>query len=336
MPGPLALTMGEPAGIGGELTLSAWRNRGSRQVPAFVVLDDPERLRRMAVSLDWDVPIREVASSREAESVFPSALPVLSLPTAVAAVAGLPDPRTASATIASIDQAVVLVQQGDCAALVTNPIQKSVLYSSGFHWPGHTEYLAHLAGMTDEPVMMLVGGGLRVALVTIHLPLRAVPDTLTIPAIQHTARITASALRRDFGIARPRLAVAALNPHAGEAGTIGDEEQTIIGPAVEALRQEGLTVDGPLPADTLFHAGARVRYDAVVCLYHDQALIPLKTLDFATGVNVTLGLPFIRTSPDHGTALDIAGTGRADNSSLIAALQLARQMADGRAGGREV
>jgi 4-hydroxythreonine-4-phosphate dehydrogenase len=326
-PLPLAPTMGEPAGIGGELALKAWAGRAGQAVPPFVVLDDPERLRALVKRIGLDVPVETIAHAGEAAAVFKRALPVL--PTALdhPVEPGKPDPANGAAVLSSIEQAVTLVQSGDCAAMVTNPIQKSALYQAGFGYPGHTEYLAALAGMVTEPVMMLAGGGLRVVPVTIHLPLRDAIETLSTEMIVQCARVTAAALKDDFGVAEPRLALAALNPHAGEGGSLGTEEIEIIAPAATILKREGYTVIGPLPADTLFHAAARTRYDAVLCMYHDQALIPLKTVDFDTGVNITLGLPFVRTSPDHGTALDIAGTGKANPSSLIAAMKTAVEMA---------
>ena len=330
-PAPLALTMGEPAGIGGELALKAWAERSAKAVPTFVLLDDPERIAALARRIGLDVPVEAVRSAGEAVEVFNRALPVLPVALDHPAEPGLPDPSNGAAVLNSIEQAVALVQSGECAGMVTNPIQKSALYEAGFGYPGHTEYLAALAGMDTEPVMMLAGGGLRVVPVTIHLPLRDAIETLSTEMIVQCGRVTAAGLRDDFGIAEPRLALAALNPHGGESGSLGMEEIEIIAPAAEILRREGYSVIGPLPADTLFHAAARSRYDAVLCMYHDQALIPLKTVDFDTGVNITLGLPFVRTSPDHGTALDIAGTGKADPSSLIAAMKTAVEMAGYRA-----
>ncbi|HSK41087.1 MAG TPA: 4-hydroxythreonine-4-phosphate dehydrogenase PdxA [Arenibaculum sp.] len=322
--------MGEPAGIGGEIALMAWAARRERPVPPFVVIDDPGRLEALAGRIGLRVPVRSVGDAREAPDMFAEAMPVLPLKLAAAVEPGRPDPANGPAVVAAIDRAVGLVRAGAAAAVVTNPIQKSALYRAGFEHPGHTEYLAHLAGMTDEPVMMLEGGGLRVVLATIHLPLREVPDALTRDGIVHCAEVTLKALANDFAIERPRLAVAALNPHAGEQGALGREEMDVISPAVDRLRASGHAVEGPLPADTLFHEAARRRFDAVVCMYHDQGLIPLKTLDFDGGVNITLGLPFVRTSPDHGTALDIAGQGRASPRSLIAALETAARLAHGR------
>lgn len=319
---PLALTMGDPAGIGGELTAQAWR--ALRETgPAFVVLDDPARLAPHA-------PVRPVSHAAEAAFVFREALPVLSIPLAVPAVPGQPDPANAGSVILSIERAVRLVQAGDAAAIVTNPISKAVLYAAGFPHPGHTEFLAELTGTSGREVMMLASPHLRVVPVTIHVSLRTALASLNTEAIVATARTTNAALRRDFGIARPRLAVAGLNPHAGEGGALGTEEATLIAPAIAALRAEGIAATGPHPPDTMFTEAARAGYDAAICMYHDQALIPLKTLDMSQGVNVTLGLPIVRTSPDHGTAFDIAGKGVADPSSLIAAIRLAQSMARAR------
>jgi 4-hydroxythreonine-4-phosphate dehydrogenase len=329
---PLALTMGEPAGIGGEIALAAWRRR-AEGVPPFFLLDDPERLAALARGLGWTVPITAIAAPEEAGAAFADRLPVLPIALPRPVHPGHGDAGNAGAVIAAIDAAVGFALAGRAAAIVTNPINKQILYSAGFKHPGHTEYLAELAGGA-QPVMMLACPGLRVVPVTIHLPLREAAAALTTDAIISTGRITAAGLRRDFAIARPVLAVAGLNPHAGESGALGREEIDIIMPAIAALRGEGIVAEGPFPADTLFHEAARRRYDAVLCMYHDQALIPLKTIDFDGGVNVTLGLPFIRTSPDHGTAFDIAGTGRANPTSLIAALKLAGEMAARRAGNR--
>ncbi len=310
----LALTMGDPAGIGPEITLAAWQAR--RGGCPFVVIGDPCLYEGSVV----------VGSVAEAEAVFTSALPVLPVQLTAAVRPGLPDSANASAIIASIEQAVALTQAGETAAVVTNPIAKSVLYGAGFAHPGHTEFLAALTG-TALPVMMLASPMLRVVPITIHLSLRNALDALTPQLIVDTTRITAAALRRDFGIAAPRIAIAGLNPHAGEDGAMGDEEATLLAPAIAALRADGLDITGPWPPDTMFTARARPQYDVAMGLYHDQALIPIKTLDMDGGVNVTLGLPIIRTSPDHGTAFNIAGKGVADPSSLIAALDLASQLA---------
>jgi len=327
---PIALTMGEPAGIGGEIALKAWQMRASRRLPAFFVIDDPARLSALAASLNLDVRVREIAGPAEAAREFPDALPVLPQALFRPARPGHPDPVNAPAVIAAIERGVALVQSGQAAALVTNPVQKEALYAAGFEHPGHTEFLGSLARV-KRPVMMLAGPELRVVPVTVHLALADALHALTTEAIVACGKVAAEALQRDFGISRPRLAVAALNPHAGENETMGHEERTIIAPAVEALVRAGIAANGPAPADTLFHAAARKRHDAVICMYHDQALIPLKTLDFEHGVNVTLGLPFVRTSPDHGTALDIAGKGVASPESLMAAIALAAQMAARRA-----
>ncbi|HEV2265229.1 MAG TPA: 4-hydroxythreonine-4-phosphate dehydrogenase PdxA [Stellaceae bacterium] len=330
MTAPLALTMGEPAGIGGEITLKAWRGRVTSAIPPFFVIDDPARLAALARTIDVDVPVREIHDPGETTRVFPDALPVLAQSLLRPPTSGRPDPANAPAVIAAIERAVALVRDRRSGAVVTNPIQKETLYDAGFAYPGHTEFLGALAHVA-HPVMMLAGPELRVVPVTIHLSMADALAALSTAAIVTCGRVTAAALARDFGIARPRLAVAALNPHAGEAGAMGHEERDIIAPAVAALTAQGIDVSGPAPADTLFHAGARTRYDAVLCMYHDQALIPLKTLDFERGVNVTLGLPFIRTSPDHGTAIDIAGRGVANPASLIAALTMAGAMATRRA-----
>lgn len=334
---PLALTMGEPAGIGGEIALKAWLRRRREAVaapPPFFLIDDPARLERLAADLGLAVPVRAVDSPRQAARAFATALPVLPLTLPRAVAPGRPDPDNAAAVVASIDRAVALARAGEAAAVVTNPIHKRSLYAAGFEYPGHTEYLAELAarqtGAPAHPVMMLACPGLRVVPVTVHLALADAVAALNKAAIVACARTTAEALVTDLAIARPRLAVAALNPHAGEGGTLGREEIDIIAPAVAELRGLGLAVSGPAPADTLFHEQARRAYDAVVCMYHDQALIPLKTVDIDHGVNITLGLPFVRTSPDHGTALDIAGTGQARDSSLVAALVAAAEMAERR------
>ncbi len=328
---PLALTMGEPAGIGGELTLRAWLARREQGLVPFVVIGDPERLTGLAAALALPVPVHPVAGPEQAAAVFSDALPVMEQHVPVPVAPGHPSPANGAAVLESIRRAVDLTLAGRTAAVVTNPIQKSTLYHAGFAFPGHTEYIAALARSEAGPVMMLACPGLRVVPVTVHIPIAAVPGALTADGICHCAEVTAAALRRDFGIAEPRLAVTGLNPHGGERGTIGREEVEIIAPAVARLQERGLRVSGPLPADTLFHARARAGYDAALCMYHDQALIPLKTLDIDRGVNITLGLPLVRTSPDHGTALDIAGQGIAQPDSLIAALQTAALMARQRA-----
>lgn len=325
---PLALTMGEPAGIGGEITLKAWRaERGGDR--AFYVIDDPDRLAAEAAALDLDVPVRAIESGEEAVEVFGDALPVLPEALPVAVRPGHPDPANAVAVLASITRAVEAALTGTAAAVVTNPINKKVLSDAGFPHPGHTEFLGELTG-AERPVMMLACPGLRVVPVTIHAPLRIAIDEITSDRIVFAGQVTARALAVDFAIAKPRLAVAGLNPHAGEDGMLGSEERAIIAPAVDQLRDEGINATGPLPADSLFHARAREEYDAVLCMYHDQALIPLKTLDFDHGVDITLGLPIVRTSPDHGTAFEIAGRGVARADSLLAALALAREMAANR------
>jgi 4-hydroxythreonine-4-phosphate dehydrogenase len=323
---PLALTMGEPAGIGGEIALKAWLRRGEG-VPPFYLIDDPDRLARLARLLGWNVPVRVIEGRDRAAAVFADALPVAPLGGSPTADPGHPDPADQPLVLRAIEIAVGDVRAGFAGALVTNPINKDALYRAGFRHPGHTEYLAELAGSKAPAVMMLAGRDLRVVPVTIHLALREAIDALSIAAIVHAGRVVDAALRRDFAIAAPVIAVAGLNPHAGEAGGLGREELDIVTPAIAALRAAGIDARGPFAADTMFHAAARQHYDAALCMYHDQALIPIKTLDFDGAVNVTLGLPFIRTSPDHGTAFDIAGQGVARPDSLIAALKLAAEMA---------
>jgi len=322
--------MGEPAGIGGELSLKAWRARKPADRP-FFVLDDANRLTALARDLRLDVGVQEIARPADAATVFARALPVLAVKLRAPATPGRPDPANAPATLEAIERGAALAMARQIAGVVTNPIQKKTLQDAGFRHPGHTEFLAELAGgaagKPAEVAMMLACPGLRVVPVTIHLSLADAVHALDAEGIVRVGRITASALTALFGIARPRLVVAALNPHAGEQGTMGNEERRTIMPAIETLRGDGIDVSGPAPADTLFHPAARATYDAALCMYHDQALIPIKTIDFSGGVNVTLGLPFVRTSPDHGTALDIAGTGRADPASLIAALAMADDMA---------
>ncbi|WP_068300111.1 4-hydroxythreonine-4-phosphate dehydrogenase PdxA [Pararhodobacter sp. CCB-MM2] len=318
-PAPLAVSCGDPSGIGPEL---AAKIAAAGDAPPFVWIGDPRHLPEGTRWQPVDHPSRAIA---------PGVLSVLPLPFAAEAKPGQPDPANAAGTIASIEKAVALVQGGDCSALVTAPINKKALKDgAGFAFPGHTEFLAHLGGDCDV-VMMLACPELRVVPATIHIALSEVPGALTEAGLKRTIEITRDALIRDFGIVEPRIAVAGLNPHAGEGGAMGREELTFIAPLLETLRVEGMTLLGPLPADTMFHAAARARYDAAVCMYHDQALIPIKTIDFAGGVNVTLGLPFVRTSPDHGTAYDIAGKGIADVTSMRAAMAMAWDMALARA-----
>jgi 4-hydroxythreonine-4-phosphate dehydrogenase len=326
---PLALTLGEPAGIGPDITLAAWQRRAELALPPFYLLADPDFVDRRARQLGLKIPLR-VVEPDGAASAFAAALPVVALAEQVTAAPAHPDASSAPAAIASIRRAVADVFAGRAHAVVTNPVAKAVLYRTGFAEPGHTEYLARLAqehtGRAAHPVMMLWSPELAVVPVTIHLPVRDVPRQLTTPLILDTGRIVARDLRERFGIARPRLALAGLNPHAGEEGTLGDEDLSVVAPAVEQLRAEGIDARGPIPADTMFHAAARRSYDAALAMYHDQALIPIKTLAFDHAVNVTLGLPFVRTSPDHGTAFDIAGTGQASPTSLVAALKLAARL----------
>jgi 4-hydroxythreonine-4-phosphate dehydrogenase len=329
-PPPLVVTMGEPAGIGGEITVMAWLRR-AEAMPPFFVIDDADRLERLAGSLGLPVPVRRIGQPAEAVSVFADALPVLHRPLPRPPAAGCLDPANAKAVIAAIEEAVALVRAGEAAAVVTNPIHKKALYGAGFAFPGHTEFLAALAGGGARAVMMLAIPGLRVVPVTVHLPLRQAIASLDAAMIRTVAEAVDAALRRDFAIARPRLKVAGLNPHAGEDGALGEEDAAIVAPAAAALRAAGIDAEGPVPPDALFTPRAREGYDAAICLYHDQALIPLKALDVDHGVNITLGLPFVRTSPDHGTALDIAGTGVASPTSLMAALTTAADLARNRA-----
>jgi len=327
---PLALTCGEPAGIGAEIALKAWAEHEAG-TPPFVLLDQPGRLAALADRLGLRVPLATVATAAEVDqALFDEALPVLPLTAPIRGEAGKVDERDAAAIVESIRRAVALTQAGETAALVTNPIRKQSLKAMGLDFPGHTEFLASLAGGGARSVMMLASPRLRVVPVTVHIPLASVPRLLTTRGIVDVAVATAQALERDFGIARPRLAVLGLNPHAGESGLLGHEEEDIIAPAIEDLQARGIDAFGPVPPDAAFHPAARARYDAAVCMYHDQGLIPLKMLDFDEGVNVTLNLPFVRTSPDHGTALDIAGQGKANPQSLIAALRLAAAMAEAR------
>lgn len=328
---PVALTLGDPAGIGPDITLLAFSARGHEAIPPFVVLGDENVLAERAKTLGLSVPIAKISSVADAISVFQEALPVLPIKAGTAITAGRPSIDAMGAVKRAIETAVTLVQNGEARAVVTNPVSKSHLYQAGFAFPGHTEYLAALAaGDADpiHPVMMLVAGPFKVVPTTIHIPLADVDSTLTRDLLHETIRITDRDLRRFFGYDRPRLAVSGLNPHAGEDGSLGREEIELITPAIEAAKAEGLDVTGPYPADTMFHATARERYDAAICMYHDQALVPFKTLAFEEGVNVTLGLPFLRTSPDHGTAFDIAGTGQARPRSLIEALRLAQAMSE--------
>jgi 4-hydroxythreonine-4-phosphate dehydrogenase len=327
---PLALTLGEPAGIGPDITIAAWQRRRELDLPPFYVIGDRDFMAQRAQRLGAAIAVT-ACEPGESASIFAAALPVVDVGVPVTASPGHPDASSAPAAIAAIDLAVRHVFAGLADAIVTNPIAKNVLYRSGFSEPGHTEYLAKLAaqatGVAARPVMMLWSPELAVVPVTIHLPLSQVPAALDADLIVETGRITARDLAARFGIARPRLAVAGLNPHAGEDGAMGEEDFAIVRPAVDRLKAEGIAARGPLPADTMFHAAARASYDAALCMYHDQALIPIKTLAFDHAVNVTLGLPFVRTSPDHGTAFDIAGSGRADPASLIAAIRLAARLA---------
>ena len=360
---PLALTMGEPGGVGGELTLKAWlalhdagNNAGLHEgrdkapalspSPIFFAIDDPARLSAIAHHLGVDVPIKTIDKPQDAAGVFKTQLPVLPIGAAITARPGIAAPENAPFVINAIEHAVTLALQGAAAGVVTNPIQKASLLSAGFQFPGHTEFLAHLtkdapmpAGMastiagaaTRGPVMLLAGEDLMAAPATIHLSLKDAINALSEDLIIELGAVMAASLQYDFNIAAPRIAITGLNPHAGEDGAMGLEDREIIAPAIARLKDAGIDARGPLPADTLFHEEARANYDAALCMYHDQALIPVKALDFHGAVNITLGLPIIRTSPDHGTALDIAGKGTANPDSLIAALRRAAAMTANRA-----
>jgi 4-hydroxythreonine-4-phosphate dehydrogenase len=324
------LTQGDPSGIGPKIALKAWREMRDRDAP-FFVLGDPAHFERVSHALGLDVPVR-ITSAEDAERAFAEALPIVPLQARVIGAPGRPSASDAAATIEAIERAVTMVAEGSASAVVTNPIAKEVLYDAGFRHPGHTEFLGELAlrhfGQAVHPVMMLWSPQLAVVPATIHIPLAQVPSRLTRELLVETAQIVVKDMRQRFGIAAPRLVFCGLNPHAGEGGSIGREEIETIAPAIAELRRDGLNVSGPFPADTLFHAAARARYNVVIAMYHDQALIPIKTLAFDSAVNVTLGLPFVRTSPDHGTAFDIAGSGRANPASLIAAIKLAARLAD--------
>ncbi len=329
----LAVTLGEPAGIGPDITVAAWLARNELGIAPFFLIGDPDYIARRARMLRVSVPIK-IVEPHEASAAFAKALPVLDCGIKVTCKPGTPDASSAPTALAAIHLAVKHVIAGEANALVTNPIAKNVLYRSGFSEPGHTEYLAKLAtkatGKPAQAVMMLWAPELAVVPVTIHLPLMDVIPALTTDLIFETGRIVAHDLASRFGLKRPRLAIAGLNPHAGEDGAMGSEDGSIVAPAVARLKAAGIDARGPLPADSMFHAAARASYDAALCMYHDQALIPIKTLAFDDGVNVTLGLPFVRTSPDHGTALSLAGTGKAKPGSLIAALRLAARLAKGK------
>ena len=325
----LALSLGEPAGIGPDIVLMAWRDRARADIPPFFAVGDPDLLAERAQRLGFTIPI-ETCAPQAAGEIFARALPVVAAGPRATAAPGRPDSSSAAAVVESLAQAVSLVQSGAARALVTAPLAKAVVYASGFPFPGHTEYLAHRCigpdGRGPMPVMMIWSPLLAVVPATIHVPLAAVPRLITTELLVETGRIVHRDMVARFGMAAPRLAFAGLNPHAGEGGTIGHEDEDLVRPAVAILNGYAIDARGPLPADTLFHPEARAAYDVVIGMYHDQVLIPAKTLAFHDGVNVTLGLPFVRTSPDHGTAFDLAGTGRANPSSLMAALRLAQRL----------
>lgn len=318
---PIAISCGEPAGIGPEIAVAAWAALKDELPMCWI--GDPSHL-------PTNTAFQIIETPADASEVTHNALPVIAKDFGAPHTPGTPNPTHAHGVIDAIATGVALVQSGQARALCTAPIHKAALIDGAdFQYPGHTEYLAALAGR-DQVVMMLACDALRVVPVTIHIPLAQVATELTAATLTDTLLITHAALRQDFGITTPRIAVAGLNPHAGEDGKMGGEEIDMITPVLDALRAQGMNITGPLSADTMFHANARMSYDVAVCMYHDQALIPIKTLDFSGGVNITLGLPFIRTSPDHGTAFNIAGTSTADPTSMIAAMRMAADMAKAR------
>ena len=327
---PVALTMGDPAGIGGEITLMAWRDH-RQHLPAFATFDDPDRLTRLAETTGITCPVQTINELADAESVCPNALPVMPLSKTVNSLPGEDSTADGAMVIESIDRAIDVAADGSAAGLATNPIQKSRLYKVGFSSPGHTEYLGERAGLLAPPVMLLAGPHLRVVPVTIHLSLKDAIAALTRDEIVRTLKTTINSMKTDFGIDHPRVAVSGMNPHAGESGQMGNEEIGIIRPAIEEASSTDAEVFGPLAGDTMFHAAARETYDVAVCMYHDQALIPMKTLDFENGVNISIGLPFVRTSPDHGTAYNIAGKAVANPASLVSAIRMAAEIAHCRA-----
>ena len=325
----IVVTMGEPAGIGAEITLGAWLRLRETDF-AFYLLHDPTHVSELGKALSLPVPIKVISHPTEAREAFREALPVMPVQLPAPIRLGQPDSRNAASVIDAIRLAVELTVRGQASALVTNPIQKSVLYESGFPFPGHTEFLEELSGAGFRAIMMLASEELKVVPVSIHVALAAAVSEISKQRIVDVALATASGLSRDFGMPNPRLAIAGLNPHAGEGGSMGREEIETIAPAIEILKREGIDASGPYPPDTMFTSRARQTYNAAICMYHDQALIPLKTLDVDGGVNITMGLPFVRTSPDHGTALDIAGHGVADPGSLISAIRMAAKIAEHR------
>jgi 4-hydroxythreonine-4-phosphate dehydrogenase len=320
---PLAISLGDPAGIGPEVIAKCWDNRSTFGLPPFVAIGDPR-----SIASIWDGPIEIIADPRETDSAFDYGLPLLQLFAAQADLPGHPSVAGAHCSLDSLELAVGLARSGSVGAVVTGPVAKEQLYAIGFQHPGQTEFVAERCGVAPENVvMMLAGPTLRTVPVTTHLELSDVPRRLTSALIESRGRATLRGLQRNFGIAEPRLAVSGLNPHSGEGGSLGREEIEIIEPAIAALAAEGWVVTGPHPADTMFHARARATYDAALCMYHDQALIPVKALHFEEAVNVTLGLPIVRTAPDHGTAFDIAGQDRADPRPMAAAIRMASENA---------
>jgi 4-hydroxythreonine-4-phosphate dehydrogenase len=319
----IAVSLGDPAGIGAEVIAKCWDNRAAFDLPPFVAVGDGR-----ALAAVWDGPIEVVDDPPQADSTFDYALPLIQLSSAEEDIPGHPSVAGAHCSLDALEIAVGLARSGSAAAVVTGPVAKEQLYAIGFQHPGQTEFVAERCGVASANVaMMLAGPTLRTVPVTTHVPLSQVPSRLTSALVESRGRATLRGLQKSFGIPSPRLAIAALNPHAGEGGALGREEVEIIEPAIAALAAEGWDVSGPLPADTMFHERARANYDAALCMYHDQALIPIKALHFADAVNVTLGLPIVRTAPDHGTAFDIAGQDRADPRPMAAAIRMAAQCA---------
>ncbi len=324
---PLAIAMGDPAGVGPEIIAKSWAVRSLRSLPPFAAIGDPAAIARV-----WSGPVEAIATIDDAPAVFDRALPVLAVADAGPVTPGEPSIAGARAAFEALERSIALVRNADARALVTGPVSKAQLYGIGFNHPGQTEFVAERCGVAgDDAVMMLAGPSLRVVPITVHVPLAQVTSLLSVDLIVAKGRAAAAGLTRDFGIATPRLAFAGINPHAGEGGAIGREEIDLLAPAIARLRAEGIDATGPFAADTLFHARARTGYDVVLCCYHDQALVPIKTLHFDEGVNVTLGLPIVRTSPDHGTAFGIAGRDQAHPGAMIAAIAMAGQAADRRA-----
>jgi 4-hydroxythreonine-4-phosphate dehydrogenase len=324
---PIAVALGDPAGIGPEIVAKAWVARETRNLPTFFAVGDPRSIEAV-----WLGPIIRITEPQQAAAAFMTGLPIITVDDAGEIIPGEPNAPGARCSLDSLELAVGLTRSGAADALVTGPVAKAQLYGIGFTHPGQTEFIAERCGIAaDNVAMMLAGPSLKTVPITTHLPLAEVPARLSIELIVAQARVVERGLSRNFGISWPHLAIAGFNPHAGEAGALGREELELIEPAIAILRDEGINITGPYAPDTMFHPRARANYDVALCLYHDQALIPLKTLHFDEGVNTTLGLPIIRTSPDHGTAFDIAGKNEAHPGAMLAAIQMAGECAKARA-----